>query len=151
MTSGPERRLRVVGEPSVRLQILAYAPTEFYHCQHCEVLWGHMGLGDRIRADQRASNLPPDLQAEYAAISHWVGEAFDRYGGRLSVKVIDAASIEGVWKALRYRSRRFPAFIIDEEERIPGFDRERLEAALAKRLAGNSRQAAPEGGEKLAK
>ncbi len=140
--TGPRRHLQVVGSRSARVEILAYAPTEFYHCQHCEVVWGHVGLGHRIRADQRASNLPPDLQAEYGAISDWVSQAFDRYGERLTVKVVDAASIEGLYKALRYRSRRFPAFIIDGEERLLGFDRDRLDAALARRLEGYGHQTA---------
>jgi hypothetical protein len=121
--------------PPVQVEILAYAPTEFYHCQHCEVVWDHLGLGRRIHQEQRASGLlPPDLQAEYAAISEWGREAVGRYGERLTIKVIDAASVEGVWKALRHRVRRFPAFILDGQEKFLGFDRERLNAALVHRL-----------------
>jgi len=117
-----------------QVEILAYAPTEFYHCQHCEIVWGQVGLGSRIRQEQRESNLPPDLQAEYAEISDWVREAFERYGERLSIKVVDAASIEGIFKALRYRSRRFPAFILDSRVRVQGFNRGRLDELLAQRL-----------------
>ncbi len=120
--------------PSAQVEILAYAPTEFYHCQHCEIVWGHLGLGDRLHAEQRKSALPADLQAEYAAISDWAERAFDRYGDRLTVKVIDAASIEGLYKAVRHRARRFPSFIFDGQERIVGFDRERLDTMLADRL-----------------
>jgi hypothetical protein len=119
---------------SARVEIIAYAPTEFYHCQHCEVVWGHLDLGDRLHAEQRKSSLPEDLQAEYAAISDWVERAFDRYGDRLIVKVVDAASVEGLFKAVRHRARRFPAFIIDGEERVVGFDRDRLDLALTARL-----------------
>jgi hypothetical protein len=120
---------------TVRVEILAYAPTEFYHCQHCEVVWDHLGLGRRIHEEQRTSGLlPPDLEADYAAISDWVREAVQRFGDRLTIKMIDAASVEGVWKALRYRVHHFPAFIVDGTEKILGFDRERLDAALAHRL-----------------
>ena len=128
------RRPRIVQAPEAQVEILAYAPTEFYHCQHCEVVWDHIGLGERLHAEQRRTALPDDLQAEYAAISEWVREAFDRYGDRLSVKVVDAASIEGLIKAIRYRSGHFPAFIVNGQERVRGFDRERLDAALARRL-----------------
>jgi hypothetical protein len=130
------RRTHLGEWPSAQVEILAYAPTEFYHCQHCEIVWGHLGLGNRLHAEERKNALPEDLQAEYAAISDWVQGAFDRYGDRLRVKVVDAASIEGVYKALRYRARRFPAFIIDGQERLAGFDRDRLNAALASRLEG---------------
>jgi hypothetical protein len=120
--------------PSAQVEILAYAPTEFYHCQHCEIVWGHLGLGQRLHAEERKNALPADLQAEYAAISDWALQAFDRYGDRLTVKVVDAASIEGLYKAVRHRARRFPSFIIDGRERIVGFDRERLDNMLADRL-----------------
>ncbi len=130
----PSRRPSVLPGPKARVEILAYAPTEFYHCQHCEIVWDHVGFGKGLHAEQRESALPPDLQAEYAAISRWVSEAHERYGARLFVTVVDPASIEGFFKSLRHRSRRFPAFIIDGEERVVGFDRERLDAALQKRL-----------------
>jgi hypothetical protein len=118
----------------VVVEILAYAPTEFYHCQHCEIVWDSVGFGKRIRAEQRGNALPADLQAEFTAISDWVAEAFQRYGEHLQVKVVDAASVEGVIKAVRHRARRFPAFIFDGRERIIGFDRHRLDEALAQRV-----------------
>lgn len=133
--------------PPVRLEILAYAPTEFFHCLHCEAVFDHVGLGPRVHAEQRASGLlPPDLEREYAAISDWVVDALDRYGARLSVKVVDAASLEGVARALRHRIRRFPAFVINGRERVLGFDRDRLDAVLAGWLgAGEMPSSAPKG------
>src|SRR5919201_47801 len=100
------------GSGSVQVEILTYAPTEFYHCQHCEVVWNQVGFSQPIRAEQRQSGLPADLQAEYEAISDWVDKAHARYGSALHVKLVDVASIEGVLKAIRHRARRFPAFII---------------------------------------
>jgi hypothetical protein len=117
----------------MQVEILAYAPTEFYHCQHCEVVWDHLGVGRPIHAEQRAAGLPADLQAEYDAIASWVGDAQARYGSQVTFSVIDAASMEGLWKALRHRVRRFPAFILDGHERVLGFDRDRLDAALEQR------------------
>jgi len=119
----------------VRLEVLAYAPTEFFHCQHCEVVWDHVGLGRRIHGEQRSAGLlPADLQADYEAISDWILDASGRYGDRLQFSLIDAASIEGVWRAVRHRIRRFPAFVIDGRIPIRGFDRHRLEAQLAQAL-----------------
>ena len=118
----------------MQVEILTYAPTEFYHCQHCEFVWDSLGVGRRIRDEQRGAGLPPELQAEYTAIADWVAEASARYGNRLTVRVVDVASVEGVIKAVRHRVRRFPAFVIDGRERIAGFDRDRLNAALERRL-----------------
>jgi hypothetical protein len=120
----------------VRVEILTYAPTEFYHCQHCEVVWDSVGFGKHIRADQRSAALPPDLQAEFAAIADWVASAHARYGDRLEVKVVDVASLEGLIESVRHRTRRFPAFVVDGRERVVGFDPERLNAILERRLEG---------------
>jgi hypothetical protein len=125
----------------VQVEILTYAPTEFYHCQHCEVVWDQVGLGRSIRADQRGVGLPPDLQQEYEAISDWVDSAHRRYGEHLQVKLVDVASLEGVFKALRHRARRFPAFIVNGTERIVGFDPAKLDSALA-RVAGKEGEVA---------
>src|SRR5207237_5845041 len=45
---------------------------------------------------------------------------FDRFGERLTVRVTHAASLQGFFKAIRYRAHRFPAFIIDGRDRIIG-------------------------------
>ena len=118
----------------MQVEVLTYAPTEFYHCQHCEIVWQEVGLGQRVRAEQRNVGLPFDLQAEYQAISDWAALAHQQYGQRLQVKLVDVASIEGVIKVIRHRVRRFPTFIVDGSERIIGFDKERLDAVLGERL-----------------
>src|SRR5260370_16631967 len=106
------RRLRIVPVPSAQVEILAYAPTEFYHCQHCEIVWGHLGLGARLHREQRSAALPDDLQAQYAAISDSARRAFDRYGDRLTVKVIDAPSLEGLPNPIHSPAPPLPPFII---------------------------------------
>jgi hypothetical protein len=129
--AGPSRR--------TRLEIVAYAPTEFFHCRHCEDVWTHVGLGERVHAEQRASLLPADLQEEYEGITDWVAAAQDRYGAQLQVTLIDAASLEGVAKALRHRLRAFPAFVIDGREKVIGFDSEALDGALARNVQEGAR------------
>jgi len=102
------------------VEIIAYAPTAFYHCTHCEVAWSETGRMQRVHEEQLESSLPPDLIQEYQTISDWVREIFRVYCDRVVVKVIDAASIEGVYKSLRYGTRRFPAVIVSGEARFSG-------------------------------
>jgi hypothetical protein len=117
----------------VQVEILTYAPTEFYHCHHCEVVWDSVGFGRRIRANQHDAGLPPELQAEYAAISEW--------GGGGAPAICPTVAGQGGRRGICRRRdqgrppwlRRFPACIIDGRERIVGFDREQLDAALERR------------------
>ncbi len=102
------------------VEIIAYAPTAFYHCQHCEIAWREIGVSNHMHEEQVASSLPPELVLEYQAVSDWVREVFRRHCDRVAVKVIDAASLEGVVKTLRYRVHRFPAIIVGREARFSG-------------------------------
>jgi hypothetical protein len=79
-----------------------------------------MGVNNRIHQEQLESSLPADLAADYANISGWVKEIFRLYCDQVVIKVIDAASIEGFFKSLRYGVRKFPAVIVNQENRFSG-------------------------------
>ena len=102
------------------VEIIAYAPTAYYHCTHCEVAWREMGATNRIREEQMASSLPEDLIKEYQVVSDWVREMFRIHCDNILLKVIDAASIEGFYKSLRYNARRYPAVIVNGKSRFIG-------------------------------
>ena len=101
-----------MSEP-LTVEIIAYAPTAFYHCTHCEVAWREMGASNRIHDEQVESSLPPDLADDYQAMSDGVREVFRLYCDQLLVKVIDAASLEGFVKSLRNGIHRYPAIILE--------------------------------------
>ncbi len=122
-------------ERPLKVEIIAFAPTAFYHCQHCELVWNQTGFSRGVHAEQLQSGLPEDLQREYAAVSDWVRELFARYCDRVVVQVIDAASLEGVWKSLRYGVHRYPAVIVDGRDKSIGTDFSPADASIARRLA----------------
>ena len=107
-------------EKPLLVEIIAYAPTAFYHCTHCEVAWREMGANNRIHEEQMESSLPEDLIREYEAVSNWVREMFRVHCDRILLKVIDAASIEGFYKSLKYNARRYPAVIVNGKARFLG-------------------------------
>lgn len=117
------------------IEVITYAPTEFFHCTHCEVVFHHLGVGQKIHAEQRAAGFPDDLKQEYTRLAAWVESVVSRHPEQVRFKIIDAASIEGVFKSLRYRVRKFPAIIIDGKERIEAGDYERATALVEQRLA----------------
>jgi hypothetical protein len=97
----------------ISVQVIAYAPTIFRHCQHCEVAFEGLGFGERIHREEAADALPDDLITDFARVSDWVHGLIERHGPRVAVSVVDAASIEGFWKSLRHRARRYPAVVVD--------------------------------------
>lgn len=117
------------------VEVITYAPADFYHCTHCELVWHQVGLGQKWHADQRRAAFPSDLQQDYAALCDWVRGLYAKYGDRLIVKVIDAASLEGFFKSLRYGVRKYPAFIIGGQAKHVGCDFPRVEAIVGQHLA----------------
>ena len=116
------------------VEIIAYAPTEFFHCTHCEVVFHQVGVGQKIHAEQRESNLPADLKAEYERVLAWATQLADRHPGAIQFRIVDAASLEGVYKTVRHRLRRFPAIVVGGTERILG-DLDAGSAAVERQLA----------------
>jgi hypothetical protein len=119
----------------VRVEIIAYAPTVFYHCQHCELVWQHAGFGDVVRREEARQSLPPDLRDEFQRISNWVHSLWMRYGQRIRVHVVDAASLEGVWKSFRHGVRRYPAIVVDREPAHIGADFAAVEPVIERHVA----------------
>lgn len=118
----------------ILVKVLAYAPTQFYHCQHCEVVWQQVGAGERFHLEQLETSIPEDLQREYADLSEWIRDTVETYGGRVVFKVIDVASIEGFVVSLRNGVRRFPAFIIDGKDKHTGTDLARARELIDARI-----------------
>jgi hypothetical protein len=104
------------------VEIIAYAPTAYYHCTHCEVAWREMGSTNRIHEEQIESSLPRDLIEDYGRVSDWVREMFRLHCDNILLKVIDAASLEGFYKSLRHNARRYPAVIVNGKSRFIGSD-----------------------------
>lgn len=102
------------------VEIIAYAPTAYYHCTHCEVAWREMGATNRIHEEQMESSLPVDLIEEYETVSNWVRDLFRQHCDGIVLKVIDAASVEGFYKSLKYNARRYPAVIVNHKTRFLG-------------------------------
>jgi hypothetical protein len=118
----------------VRVEVITYTPTFFYHCQHCELTFQQMGLGERIHREQARESLPEDLRLEFDSLSLWAHGMLDRFGDRIRVEVVDAASIEGLWKSLKYGTWRYPVIIVDGSEKHVGTDLQSVWPAIERRV-----------------
>ena len=122
----------------LRVQVVTYAPTIFRHCQHCEVAFEGVGFAERMRRNEAKDSLPDDLIEEFQRVSDWVHGLLQRYGPRVAITVIDAASIEGFWTSLRRGVRRYPAVILDGRRASSASDLPAVEAEIESRLSGHA-------------
>lgn len=97
----------------VVVDVVTYAPTVFFHCQHCELTFRQVGIGDRVHREEAREALPDDLLAQYHEVCDWLTGLRLRHGDRVQVRVTDAASIAGVWRSLRHGIRTYPAVVVD--------------------------------------
>jgi hypothetical protein len=119
----------------VSIQVITYAPTVFYHCQHCELTFQEMGIGERLRRREAADALPDDLTREFQVVSDWVHGLLLKHGGRVRVDVLDAASIRGFLASLRHRVGRYPAVIVDGRDKRIGLDFAALDPLIDRKVA----------------
>jgi hypothetical protein len=123
----------------LRVEVITYAPTVFYHCQHCELTFQQIGIGDRVHRQEAREALPEDLREEFHELSEWVARVHERHAGRVRMRIVDVASVEGFWKSLRHRTHRYPAMIIGGRQRVVASDVETLETELERYLTAASR------------
>jgi hypothetical protein len=114
----------------ILLEVLANVPTDFFHCSHCEQIFNVAGIGAQVHTEIQAS-YPPEMLEEADQLSAWLQDLSARYGKQLHIRVVDAQSLEGFLKSLRYWVRQYPAFIINRNTRYIGW-----EAAVLDRMLG---------------
>ncbi len=119
----------------IAVEVLAYAPFLFFHCMHCEFVWQQAGLGAHLRREQLECSMPEDLKRQYQEVSDWVHQMMAAHEGRIRFRVVDAASIEGWYKSLRYGVRKYPAVIVEGKEKVIGSDLARATELIEQRLA----------------
>lgn len=115
------------------VEVIAYAPTAFFHCTHCELVWKETGYGAKIHGEQLRSGLPEDMQGDYADLTRWINTLVDRYWDKISIKVIDAASPEGFLKSIRYGLRQYPTVVVGGKAKYTG-NLSAAEADIVQRL-----------------
>lgn len=120
---------------AIRVEVITYLPTNYQHCKHCEVTWKIAGLGRSIHREQLESSLPDDLRREFERLSQWAQSVRERFGDRVAIRLVDAASIEGFFKSLVGRFSRYPAFRVGGA-RYVGSDFAVVEALIAGQLTG---------------
>ena len=106
----------------VQIEVVAHVLGSMNHCSHCQIFIDGVGIGGKVKhADLTA--YPQEFMEEWQRLSNWILALAERYAGQLVIKIIDAQSLQGLWKALRHNIRKYPTFIL-EGERYQGWEAE---------------------------
>jgi hypothetical protein len=118
----------------IKLEILSLVPITYRQCSHCEQFYDQSGIGQQVH-NQILAEYPQDLLEDHYRISSLVVELLNRFKDEIIVHIIDPQSLQGIFKSLRFRVRKYPTFIVDGQEMVIGWDRPALERAIKSRLS----------------
>ncbi len=120
----------------VTLEVLAPALSSVeMSCRGCGLIMETVGLRKQDRK-ACAEGYPEDWKEAADHLSKWIGDISRLYRHRILIRVIDAQSPLGLWKQLRHRVFKFPAFIVNRKKAYIGWDHEKLECLLDAEVRG---------------
>jgi len=109
----------------ISIEVVTNLLTAFSHCNRCGLIFAESGVEDEVK-NEALAEYPKDLREELRLLSDWIQEISRLYKHRIRIRIIDAKSLPGIYKSLRYRFRKYPAFIVNREDVMMGWDREKL-------------------------
>ena len=98
-------------------------------CNRCGSVNDFLGLTQKYR-EACIREYPDDWKEAVDFLSRVIEEISRLYRHRIRIRVIDAQSPLGLWKQLRYRFFRFPAFIIEQKKTYVGWDSDELSSII---------------------
>jgi hypothetical protein len=126
--------------PPVLLEVVTPLPEGWGVCVTCELLLAQADPENPPHS-RGLDEYPPEWQAEFQRFSDLIFDLAARYGSTLLIRIIDPRSLQGIWKSIRYRVHRYPAFIVNGREKIAGWNTGDLDSAL--QAAGAAGQCTP--------
>ena len=102
-------------------------------CRGCGLVLNRLGIEKEYR-DACSNEYPEHWQESVLRLSDWIREISRLYKHRVLIRVIDAQSPLGLWKQIRHRLGKMPAFIVDRKQTYTGWDTVQLESLIYQRL-----------------
>jgi hypothetical protein len=119
----------------LQVEVVAYVMGSMDHCAHCQVFIDGSGVGSQVKQADLAA-YPQEFREEWLRLSAWILALAERYAGQLQIKITDAQSPQGLWKALRHGVRKYPTFII-EGKKYHGWNEAVVEGMIQEGLIHN--------------
>lgn len=113
----------------VQLDVISPIPEGWGVCLSCEMLMARANLG-QAPYERGLDEYPPEWQEEFQRLSDMVYSLAGRYGNNILIRIWDPRSLLGLVKSIRYGVRRYPTFIVEGQDKIAGWDAEKLEQVI---------------------
>ena len=104
-------------DSAVRVEFIGLVPTLYAHCSHCMEV---MQMCELDPYYEQLKEYPKDVVEMYYQVTKMILDLKREFGDRIFVDVVDAASIQGVWKTLRYRILKTPCIAVNGRKAFDG-------------------------------
>jgi hypothetical protein len=104
-----------------------------FSCRRCHVVMDQMDVVRKYHEACR-EEYPEDWKKCAEDLHEWIRRAKELYKHRIRIALIDAQSPLGLWRQIRHRVFKMPAFVVDGKRVHSGWDTERLEALIDEQI-----------------
>ena len=118
---------------SLDIEVVTHVAGSMDHCGQCQVMFNSVGIGGQIHRED-VDSYPEDFVRDWERLSAWVFKLAETFPDRLVIRITDAQSVNGMWKAISRGVRKYPTFIIEGEEQYQGWDDGALSELIRKHL-----------------
>jgi hypothetical protein len=108
-----------------------------FGCKNCALIFDRTGIPQQHRMAS-SEEFPKEWKTDIARLHEWISNATELYRHRIRIRLIDAQSPLGIWKQVRHRLFKLPAFVVDKQAVHMGWDTGRLEAIIDDRIRKES-------------
>ncbi len=113
----------------IDIEVVSTVLTSYNHCGNCSLILDNTGIQKKVRILDM-NGYPEDLKEELTRLSEWLKELLHLYKHRIHIRVVNALSLPGIYRAIRHRIRQYPCFIVNHQETYAGWEKDKLEAII---------------------
>lgn len=121
----------------IEIDVFSPLPEAWGLCSSCELLLQPANLNP-APFEAALEAYPPEFLADYRRLSETIRLLADRFGERVVIRLWDPRSLQGLARAVRYRLRRYPAFVIAGQYKVAGFDLGEIQQRVQQALEAQS-------------
>lgn len=103
----------------INVEVVSKVLTSYIQCGRCSLIFDRTGIQEKV-LNLDMKEYPEDLREELASLSEWLRELLHLYKHRIHIRIINAHSILGIYKAIRHRISRYPCFIVGHRDTYAG-------------------------------
>jgi hypothetical protein len=110
----------------VHIDVFYPIPEGWAMCNTCELMISQANLQGSPEA-RALEEYPPDLRNEFEHLSAVIYALANKFSDQVIIKIWDPRSFQGLIRSIRYGIHHYPAFMVNGESKINGFDTLKLE------------------------